>query len=340
MRCVFSASSNGQTLGVTARNPSGGAEPKHVDGASAGTGWRAVVQVVRGPAQTLVNDLVTTFFPADCRACSGPLEHASFIPLCRACIERITINVRPGCERCGEALNFDLDLEDVRFASLLAEGFLCSTCRMAAPPFTQAVSFATYENELRILIQLLKFEHQRGVARLLGGRMGEAILRLHGHAAAELLVVAVPLFRARERQRGYNQSVLLAAAAMRWVKRVQPAWKLVAAHATLVRKRHTESQFTLSAKGRRRNLRGAFMVRRDVRGREVLLIDDIFTSGATTRECARVLIEAGASKVWVATLARAQKPYVQRQQEDPNEYVAAWDLPVSTTLEVARPNEG
>ncbi len=251
----------------------------------------------------------------------------------------MTEDKQPGCERCGETLDFDLDLEDVRFAGLLAEGFLCSTCRLAAPHFTRAVSFATYENELRILIQLLKFEHRRGVARLLGGRMGEAILRLHEHAAAELLVVAVPLFRARERQRGYNQSVLLANAAMRWLKRVQPAWKLTAAHGTLLRKRHTESQFTLSAKGRRRNLRGAFTVRGDVQAREVLLIDDIFTSGATTRECARVLIEAGASKVWVATLARAQKPYVRRRQEDANEYVAAWDLPASATLAAAGPNE-
>ena len=64
----------------------------------------------------------------------------------------------------------------------------------------------------------------------------------------------------------------------------------------------------------------------DVRGREVLLIDDILTSGATARECARVLMRAGATKVWVATLARAQKKFVLRQHEDPGELVSRWDL--------------
>ena len=67
-----------------------------------------------------------------------------------------------------------------------------------------------------------------------------------------------------------------------------------------------------------------------VAGREVLLIDDILTSGATARECARVLMRAGAAKVWVATLARAQKHNLRRQHQDPGEYVAAWDLTSAT----------
>ena len=81
----------------------------------------------------------------------------------------------------------------------------------------------------------------------------------------------------------------------------------------LERKRDTESQFGLTPKGRRRNLQGAFAVRDGaaVVGREVLLIDDIYTTGATARECARMLRRAGATKVWVATLARAQREMVE-----------------------------
>ena len=220
-------------------------------------------------------------------------------------------------------------MEDVRFASLIGEGLECRECRLAAPPFERAVSYATYAAELRILIQLLKFSGVKGVAKVLGSKLGEAILRLEGVAARELLVVAVPLFGARERERGYNQSVLLAEESLRWLWRVRPGWKLTAAHGILRRKKSTESSFVLSRKGRRRNMAGAFEVLGDVSGREVLLVDDIYTTGATVRECARVLVRAGAERVWVATVARSQKGFIRRQHEDPGEFVAVWDLRLS-----------
>ena len=144
-------------------------------------------------------------------------------------------------------------MEDVRFAGMLAEGLLCRECRLAAPEFTRAVAYGAYEGELRELIHLLKYERVRGVARLLGGRLGEAVLQLEGVAARELMVVAVPLFPARERQRGYNQSVLLADEALRWLGRARPDWRLTAAHGAMERRRSTESSFVLSRTGRRRN---------------------------------------------------------------------------------------
>jgi ComF family protein len=144
------------------------------------------------------------------------------------------------------------------------------------------------------------------------------------------MVVAVPLFPARERQRGYNQSVLLADEALRWLRRERPDWRLTEAHGAMERRRSTESSFVLSRAGRRRNMRGAFKVLDDVVGREVLLVDDILTSGATARECARVLMAAGAAKVWVATLARAQKRHVKSQHEDAGELVAKWDMAAGT----------
>ena len=289
-------------------------------------GWRAVVRVLRSRMRTIFDDVVTTFFPADCKCCAGPLERASVVPVCEACVGRVGRNTNFGCGKCGEAINLDLDLEDARFAGMLAQGFLCRECRLAEPEFTKAVAYASYDNEMRGLIHLLKFARVRGVARLLGRRMAETILLLEGEAATELMVIAVPLFKQRERQRGYNQSILLADEGLRWLRKLRPEWKLTAAHSAMERRKSTESSFVLSRKGRRRNLRGAFHVTGDVRGREVLLIDDILTSGATARECARVLMRAGATKVWVATLARAQKKFVMRQHEDPGELVARWDL--------------
>ncbi|MCL2661186.1 MAG: hypothetical protein FWD64_11815, partial [Acidobacteriaceae bacterium] len=114
------------------------------------------------------------------------------------------------------------------------------------------------------------------------------------------------------RQRGYNQAQLLADAAMAELRKTSPAWKLIAEYRALRRVKNTESQFGLTPRARRRNLQGAFAVveAEAIRGCEILLIDDIYTTGATARECARVLRRAGAGKVWVATVSRAQHPTV------------------------------
>jgi ComF family protein len=231
-----------------------------------------------------------------------------------------------GCWRCGEAIDLALDMEDIRFASLLGELLLCRECRMAPPAFERAVSFGTYSGELRALIGLLKFTRIRGVARILGGHLAESTLKLEEVAGQEMLVVAVPLFNAREQRRGFNQSVLLADEALRILRQTRPDWKLTAAHNRLARRKSTDSSFGLTRRGRRRNMSGAFEVRGSVRGQEVLLMDDVLTTGATARECARVLLRAGASRVWVATLARSQKGAVRRFHKGSQNETAAWDL--------------
>ena len=261
-------------------------------------------------------------FPADCRCCEGPLERAGLMPVCGACVSRVRASALPACWRCGEAIDSGLDLEDLRFARQMAESLRCRECRMAEPAFDRAVSYGTYEDELRELIGLLKFDGVQSVARVLGDYLAETMLKLE---PAEMLVVAVPLFAARQRQRGFNQSVLLADGAIRRIRRLWPEWKLTAAHGVLRRVKSTEAQFVLSRRGRRRNLRGAFAVTGDVAGRQILLVDDILTSGATARECARVLKAAGASRVWVATVARAQKQEFARLHEDPGDAIARWN---------------
>ena len=258
--------------------------------------------------RSVLDDLVTTAFPADCRVCERPLTRFGRIPVCDACRGSIAPQAAALCARCGEAL--DVDLESVRLAA--PEGLECFTCRAVPPMFERAVAYAAYEDELRELVHLLKYERMGGLADLLGGYLAETILTLCEHAARELIVVAVPLFPSKERRRGYNQSVLLADAAISHLRALAPDWTLRRVDGVLMRRRDTRSQFELNPRSRRRNLEGAFAADASqiTPGCEVLLIDDIYTTGATARECSRVLRRAGAGKVWVATLARAQKPTV------------------------------
>ena len=101
--------------------------------------------------EALLDDLVTTFFPADCRGCGGPLLKAGMVPVCETCVARVVPDTWPACWQCGEWIEHTLDLEDVRFAAQMAANLRCRECRMAEPPFDRAVSFGTYDDELRTL---------------------------------------------------------------------------------------------------------------------------------------------------------------------------------------------
>jgi ComF family protein len=150
-------------------------------------------------------------------------------------------------------------------------------------------------NPLAAAIQDLKYRRHRAVAATLGTLLAE-----HYPFAEDALLVPVPLHRSRLRTRGFNQALLLARALGR--RRGLP----VVAKA-LARVRATTAQSGLGASERRRNLQGAFVVRRPgaIRGHSVVLIDDVLTTGATADGCARALRAAGATTVDVYTVGRA-----------------------------------
>jgi len=179
----------------------------------------------------------------------------------------------------------------------------------------KAVAYGGYHGELRSLVHLLKYQGMQPVARRLGMLLADSLEAFAG-SAAQMLVIPVPMHTVKQRQRGFNHAELLARAAMAEMRRRHPQWRLQLDTRLLKRGRVTVSQAGLTTHQRRQNLRGAFFVSKPahVAGRDVLLIDDIYTTGATARACSRVLKNAGAASVRVATVARAQR-----------EGTASWD---------------
>jgi ComF family protein len=258
--------------------------------------------------QQIANSIISLLAPGDCRLCHAALVRAVDYPVCDRCTDCFAaIPLACVCILCCEPLGF----EAVAAADLSRTATeLCNACKTQPPAFTRAVAFGLYD-DLRPAIRLMKFEGVPALARPLGMLLAEAILSLRTDSPDAMTVVPVPLFRGK---RSYNQSVLLAQSALKRVHAAAPGWRLRHAQGILVRARKTDSQFLLSPNQRRENVRGAFAVRGDVTGQDILLVDDVYTTGATAAECTRVLLRAGALSVRVATLARAGRDVAVRWQ--------------------------
>ncbi len=205
-------------------------------------------------------------------------------------------------------------------------GSRCGLCSRVEPPFTRAVAYGSFDGGLRELIHLLKYGLVLPAANVLGRMLAGATADLDFNlAAGPVLVVPVPLHRKRLRQREFNHAELIARAAIK-ISAAPDRFSLCTS--VLERKRETSSQTGLTSSQRRENVRGAFAVLRPetLKGREVLVVDDVYTTGATVSECARVLRRAGASQVWVATVARtlkAQEPRLEIKLPDDQTEVEA-----------------
>ena len=284
----------------------------------AASNGRVVVSALNLSWKTAVDLIGCTLFPTKCLICSLPLERLERAPVCGSCWRSVHAETRACCERCGEVLEMA--------GSRAAKGGMCRACRMARPDFERAVSYGPYDAAMRAAIHALKYGRVLAMARPLGERLAEAMAGLAEEMAGEpTLAVPVPLHVRRQKERGFNQARALAQEAMRSLKQSHPEWVLELGPASLVRQRETQAQAGLQPRERRANVRGAFFVpdAAMVAGRHVVVVDDILTTGATARACARALTEAGAASVRVATVARAQHHWNDVEQEQADEWAEA-----------------
>jgi len=223
--------------------------------------------------------LLDLFFPPRCPGCG----RVGFT-FCDACQGRIEPPTAPACIRCGHP------------AEAAGADDLCPTCRETPSSLNRIASSAIFAHPLRDAILELKYNDGRSLARPLGARMAAAWRQ--GNFTADV-IIPVPLHAARLAERGYNQSALLARIVSR--EAGVPIDETV-----LVRTKATQQQATLKALERRKNVEDSFACRGDVAGKNVVLVDDVCTTGSTLEACAVALRAAGAASVWAFTLARAR----------------------------------
>ncbi len=239
-----------------------------------------------GPVRNMLGGLVAIGFPSPCLICRESLERPLKGPICDLCWRSMPVIMPPYCPRCG-----------MPFEETVAPG-LCGPCRRErGRRFRRARAVGPYDGGLKETLLSLKFGGRSRLASTLGKRAFRSILAT-GELEVGAAVVPVPLHWRRRRERGYNQAELLAKAIAKVAERP--------CYLALVKVVPRPPQSGLSAGARRRNAAGAYRARLPawLRRKRLLLVDDVFTTGATAEACTRALLGAGARSVDVLTVAR------------------------------------
>jgi ComF family protein len=226
----------------------------------------------------MFNSFLNILFPESCPVCNRKSDDHRTAPICSSCWETVIPYTGAACRRCGKPL-------------VSNESSICGACHKNGPYFDGAQSFGLHEGALQKAISLFKFHRIKRLSIPLSEKL--SMMKLP-HVE---MVLPVPLHKKRLREREFNQSALLAGEIAR-------RSDIVLMLNTLIRKKNTLPQVGLSAKERRKNIRNAFEVTdpQAVKGRRLMLVDDVFTTGATAQECSKVLKKAGAKEVHVVTL--------------------------------------
>ena len=240
-----------------------------------------------------LESLLDLLYPPRCRCCRNTISGSDEMCFCWECRQRIREVSHPLCTACGYP-----------FLDTRGEDHLCGACLARPPSFVQARAWACYprgderKDPLRFVMQQFKYGRKVSLGRPLGRLLSKGCNGFFQESTLDG-IIPVPLHPKRLRWRGFNQAVILA-------QQVSRLWRLPMDPFILLRLTETEPQTQLSEEDRRKNMRGAFSLnpKKSVQGKRILLVDDIYTSGATVNECSCTLIRGGAKEVSILTLAR------------------------------------
>ncbi|MGB8657328.1 MAG: ComF family protein [Candidatus Zixiibacteriota bacterium] len=242
---------------------------------------------IKGFLLGLKDDLLDFVYPQTCPICGRPLGRNEK-DVCDDCWNVLAVLPAPFCPYCKSIFE---DHETLT-------GHLCPHLRKPEDRKIIAVrSLGTFDDHYQKLIHRLKYDGKIPLGRRLGQRLGEKVAQEKEWLEFDF-VIPVPLHRARRRERGFNQSEILS-------QGICQATEIPLLKDLLIRKKNTRDQTYLNAQQRSENVRGAFAVkqREKIGGKNIILVDDVTTTGATLNECARTVLEAGAENVFAATLA-------------------------------------
>ncbi len=218
-------------------------------------------------------------FPAVCHSCGTRLNHPEK-QVCTGCEAELLPLPKISCDLCSDVLRGDY----------------CHSCNEGDYSFSFAKAAVTYDEVAKTLVHRLKYNAYQALADYFAKRMTDA-LESYPEFEDYDLVTAVPLHRVRKRERGFNQSELIARSFAKYSGR---------SYAELLRrKRYTRSQTELDVAQRKKNVSGAFASKKALQGMNIIVIDDVFTTGHTINESTLALLEAGAESVAAYTFSRA-----------------------------------
>jgi ComF family protein len=233
----------------------------------------------------LTQPLVEVFFPSSCLHCGDAVEYSDFQFLCRVCSRELFLSKPPICSTCGYP-----------FFGMLAGPRVCPHCVELDPLFEQGKTLFLAKGPARSIIHVLKY--QSGFYVLEDVKVMIAKVPHYKEYFDGAILIPVPLHPTKERERGFNQSLVIA-------KSLNEATEAKDLQNLLVRTMYTQTQTRLSRAARHQNVKNAFALASDavvIPNQTYILVDDVITTGSTLNACAAVLREAGANQVKVATL--------------------------------------
>ncbi|MFH1771855.1 MAG: ComF family protein [Candidatus Omnitrophota bacterium] len=221
------------------------------------------------------------FFPPVCFSCSRKITKGL---LCLGCYQKIEFIKPGGCRFCLEPLKSN-------------KKGLCRECAKDPPAYSRLISIAYYKNPLINLIRSFKYKNYDFLARYLSNLIIESLKKESGLLGKYDFITSVPMHPFKHTQRGYNQAELLA-------KEIGKSFKMPYENDIIVEHSFKHSQATLKGTQRRDNVKNAFSAKSSVKGKKIIIVDDIFTTGATIKACACALSEKGTLDILAVTLAK------------------------------------